>query len=103
MKNGDRNASSNIQLANGDTVWVKYVITTQLVKPLAQAMNEAKAKVIDAKARKAAQAKIATMLTEFKTQPAEQVAKNKVAFESAGVFSRSQGFKSVKLNVQHLV
>ena len=33
---------------------------------------------------KAAQAKVATMLTEFKTQPAEQVvAKNKVAFESA--------------------
>ena len=55
-------------------------------------MNEAKAKVIDAKARKAS--KIATMLTEFKTQPAEQVvAKNKVAFESAGVFSRSQGLK----------
>lgn len=36
-------------------------------------MNEVKAKVIDEKARKAAQAKIATMLTEFKTQPAEQV------------------------------
>ncbi len=34
------------------------------------------------------------MLTEFKTQPAEQVvAKNKVAFESAGVFTRSQGLK----------
>ena len=52
---------------------------------------------------KAAQAKIATMLTEFKTQPAEQVvAKNKVAFESAGVFTRSQGL-NVQLSVQHLV
>ena len=95
VKNGDRNASSNIQLANGDTVWVKVRdYHAAGVKPLAQAMNEAKAKVIDAKARKADQAKIATMLTEFKTQPAEQVvAKNKVAFESAGVFSRSQGLK----------
>ncbi|MFW1646647.1 SurA N-terminal domain-containing protein [Acinetobacter nosocomialis] len=94
-KNGDRNASSNIQLANGDTVWVKVRdYHAAGVKPLAQAMNEAKAKVIDEKARKAAQAKIATMLTEFKTQPAEQVvAKNKVPFESAGVFTRSQGLK----------
>ena len=34
------------------------------------------------------------MLTEFKTQPAEQVvAKNNVPFESAGVFTRSQGLK----------
>ncbi|EXC52123.1 putative peptidyl-prolyl cis-trans isomerase [Acinetobacter baumannii 99063] len=95
VKNGDRNASSNIQLANGDTVWVKVRdYHAAGVKPLAQAMNEVKAKVIDEKARKAAQAKIATMLTEFKTQPAEQViAKNKVAFESAGVFTRSQGLK----------
>ncbi|MBE2171501.1 SurA N-terminal domain-containing protein [Acinetobacter oleivorans] len=95
VKNGDRNASSNIQLANGDTVWVKVRdYHAAGVKPLAQAMNEAKAKVIDEKARKAVQAKIATMLAEFKTQPADQVvAKNKVAFESAGVFSRSQGLK----------
>ncbi|MBJ9935992.1 SurA N-terminal domain-containing protein [Acinetobacter pittii] len=95
VKNGDRNTSSNIQLANGDTVWVKVRdYHAAGVKPLAQSMNEAKAKVIDEKARKAAQAKIATMLTEFKTQPADQVvAKNKVAFESAGVFTRSQGLK----------
>ncbi|MDO7218430.1 SurA N-terminal domain-containing protein [Acinetobacter nosocomialis] len=95
VKNGDRNASSNIQLANGDTVWIKVRdYHAAGVKPIAQAMNEAKAKVIDEKARKAAQAKIATMLTEFKTQPAEQVvAKNNVPFESAGVFTRSQGLK----------
>ncbi len=95
VKNGDRNASSNIQLANGDTVWIKVRdYHAAGVKPIAQAMSEAKAKVIDEKARKAAQAKIATMLTEFKTQPAEQVvAKNNVPFESAGVFTRSQGLK----------
>ena len=79
MKNGDRNASSNIQLANGDTVWVKVRdYHAAGVKPLTQAMNEVKAKVIDEKARKAAQAKIATMLTEFKTQPVSNKLSRKI-------------------------
>jgi hypothetical protein len=41
-----------------------------------------------------AAAKLKTMLDEFKTQPAQQVlAKHKVAFQSAGTFTRSQGLK----------
>ncbi|ENW92527.1 SurA N-terminal domain-containing protein [Acinetobacter dispersus] len=95
VKNGDRNASSNIQLANGDTVWIKVRnYHAAGVKPLEQATAEVKAKVIEAKAYKAAQAKIATILADFKTQPAAQVvAKSQVTFENAGTFARSQGLK----------
>jgi len=95
VKNGDRNASSNIQLANGDTVWIKVRnYHAAGVKPLEQATAEVKAKVIEAKAYKAAQAKIATILADFKTLPAAQVvAKSQVTFENAGTFARSQGLK----------
>ncbi|ENX16034.1 hypothetical protein F895_01623 [Acinetobacter sp. CIP 64.2] len=95
VKNGDRNASSNIQLANGDTIWIKVRnYHAAGVKPLDQATAEVKAKVIEAKAYKAAQAKIATILADFKTQPAAQVvAKSQVTFENAGTFARSQGLK----------
>ncbi|OTG65079.1 SurA N-terminal domain-containing protein [Acinetobacter silvestris] len=95
VKNGDRNASSNIQLANGDTVWVKVRnYHAAGVQPLAQASAKIKALLIEQKAYEAAKAKIATMLVEFKTQPAQQVlAKNKFAFEHAGIFTRSQGLK----------
>jgi peptidyl-prolyl cis-trans isomerase D len=95
VKNGDRNASSNIQLANGDTVWIKVRNYHQAgIKPLAQATSAVKAKVIEEKAYKAAQAKIATILADFKTQPAAQVVpKAQVTFENAGTFARSQGLK----------
>ncbi|MBJ8416998.1 SurA N-terminal domain-containing protein [Acinetobacter courvalinii] len=95
VKNGDRNASSNIQLANGDTIWIKVRnYHAAGVKPLEQATAEVKAKVIEAKAYKAAQAKIASILNDFKTQPAAQVvAKSQVNFENAGTFARSQGLK----------
>jgi peptidyl-prolyl cis-trans isomerase D len=95
VKNGDRNASSNIQLSNGDTAWIKVRnYHAAGVQPLAQAMAAAKAKVIEEKAFKAAQAKMATILTDFKTQPAVQViAKSPVKFEDAGTFARSQGLK----------
>ncbi|EPF80445.1 peptidylprolyl isomerase [Acinetobacter gyllenbergii] len=95
VKNGDRNASSNIQLANGDTIWIKVRnYHAAGIKPLDQATADVKAKVIEAKAYKAAQAKIATILADFKTQPAAQVvAKSQVTFENAGTFARSQGLK----------
>nr|WP_174505814.1 SurA N-terminal domain-containing protein [Acinetobacter sp. Marseille-Q1620] len=95
VKNGDRNASSNIQLANGDTVWVKVRnYRAAGVQPLAQVSAQVKAKLIDDKAAKAAKAKIANMLTQFKSEPATQVlAKNQVTFQNAGVFTRSQGLK----------
>lgn len=95
VKNGDRNASSNIQLANGDTIWIKVRDYHPAgIKPLAQATAEVKAKVIEDKAYKAAKAKMSTILADFKTQPAAQVvAKSNVTFENAGVFVRSQGLK----------
>ena len=95
VKNGDRNASSNIQLANGDTIWIKVRnYHAAGVKPLDQATAEVKAKVIEAKAYKAAQAKISKILADFKALPAAQVvAKSQVTFEDAGTFARSQGLK----------
>ncbi len=95
VKNGDRNASSSIQLANGDSIWIKVRnYHAAGVKPLAQATAEVKAKVIEDKAYKAAQAKMASLLAEFKSQPAAQVvAKATVQFQDAGTFARSQGLK----------
>lgn len=50
---------------------------------------EVKAKVVEQKAYKAAQAKIASILADFKTQPAAQVvAKSQVTFEDAGTYAR---------------
>lgn len=95
VKNGDRNASSNIQLANGDVVWVKvrdYHAAGE--QSLAEANTRVKAKIIEVKAAAAAKAKIQKTLDEFKTQPAATVmAKNQLSFEDAGVFTRSQGLK----------
>ncbi|MFW1806386.1 SurA N-terminal domain-containing protein [Acinetobacter ursingii] len=95
VKNGDRNASSNIQLANGDTVWVKVRdYHAAGIKPLAQAAADVKAKLIEDKAYQAAKAKIAKSLDAFKTQPAVQVvAASAIHFEEAGTFTRSQGLK----------
>lgn len=96
VKNGDQNVSSNIQLANGDMVWVKvrhYQAAGE--QPLAQAKEKVKQKLIEQKAFAAAQAKIATVLADFKTQPAQQVAaKSGMVFEHAGTFTRSQGLKA---------
>lgn len=95
VKSGDRNASSNIQLANGDVVWVKvrdYHAAGE--QTLAEASARVKAKLIELKATAAAKAKIQKALEEFKTQPAATViAKNQLSFEDAGVFTRSQGLK----------
>ena len=95
VKNGDRNASSSIQLANGDTVWVKVRnYHAAGVQTLAEATPRVKAKLIEQKAIDAAKAKIQTALNSFKSQPAATVlAQSNIAFESAGVFTRSQGLK----------
>lgn len=95
VKNGDRNTSSNIQLANGGVVWVKvrdYHAAGE--QSLAEANARVKAKIIEVKAAAAAKAKIQKALDEFKAQPAATVvAKNQLSFEDAGVFTRSQGLK----------
>lgn len=95
VKSGDLNASSNIQLANGDTAWIKVRRYNPAgVQPLAKAMADVKAQLINEKASIEAKAKIASMLADFKTLPAEQVlAKHKLSFEHAGIFTRSQGLK----------
>jgi peptidyl-prolyl cis-trans isomerase D len=95
VKNGDRNASSSIQLANGNTVWVKVRnYHAAGVQTLAEATPRVKAKLIEQKAIDAAKAKIQTALNNFKSQPAATVvAQSQIAFESAGVFTRSQGLK----------
>lgn len=95
VKNGDRNASSNIQLANGDSIWIKVRdYHSAGIKPLSEVTTEVKAKVVEQKAYKAAQAKMASILADFKTQPAAQVvAKSQVNFENAGTFARSHGLK----------
>lgn len=92
VKNGDRNVSSSIQLANGDVVWLKVRDYHQAgeqslnaVKPLV------KAKLIEQKAYDAAKAKIQTVLNEFKTKPATEVSKTGLIFENAGTFTRADG------------
>ena len=95
VKNGDRNASSSIQLANGNTVWVKVRnYHAAGVQNLAEATPRVQAKLIEQKAIALATAKIQTALNNFKSQPAETVVtQSKIAFEKAGVFARSQGLK----------
>ncbi|WP_407304357.1 SurA N-terminal domain-containing protein [Acinetobacter sp.] len=95
VKNGDRNASSSIQLANGDTVWVKVRnYHAAGVQTLAEATPRVKAKLIEQKATDAAKAKIQTALNSFKSQPAATaLAQSNITFENAGVFTRSQGLK----------
>ena len=95
VKNGDRNASSNIQLTNGDTVWIKVrEYHAAGVQSLAEATPRVTAKLIEQKASDAARAKIQTALNNFKSQPATTaMAQSNIRFESAGVFTRSQGLK----------
>ena len=95
VKNGDRNTSSSIQLANGNTVWLKvrnyHAAGTQ---PFAEVKTLAKAKLIEKKAFDAAKAKIQDRLNAFVKEPAQAVlAKGGLDFVSAGTFTRSQGLK----------
>ena len=93
VKNGDRNASSNIQMANGNVVWVKVrEYHAAGVQTLAEATPRVRAKLIEEKAFNAAKAKIQKSLDEFKTQPAAEVlAQQQIRFEDAGVFTRAEG------------
>lgn len=93
VQNGDRNASSSIQLANGDVAWVKVRdYHAAGVQSLVEAMPRVKATLIEKKAAAAATAKIQAALNDFKTQPAAQVrAKHAIDFVDAGTFARSQG------------
>ena len=92
VQNGDRNASSNIQLANGDVVWVKVRnYHAAGVQTLAEAAPRVKAQVIDQKAFDAAQASIQSTLNQFNAEPAAQVlAKTTLKFVNAGDVVRSQ-------------
>lgn len=93
VKNGDRNASSNIQLANGDVVWVKVRdYHAAGVQSLEEATPRVKAKLIEKKAFDAAQAQIQATLNDFKTKPAAEVlAQAPMKFVQQGTFARSQG------------
>ncbi|WP_347473262.1 SurA N-terminal domain-containing protein [Acinetobacter thermotolerans] len=99
VKNGDRNVSSSIQLANGDVAWVKvrnyYAVGEQ---PFAVAKPRVKAKLIEEKALAAAKAQIQKTLEEFKTKPAASVAKGNLSFEDAGIYTRAEGL--LKRDVQ---
>jgi peptidyl-prolyl cis-trans isomerase D len=95
VKNGDRNASSSIQLANGNTVWVKVRnYHAAGVQSFAEAKTEVKALYVEQKAFDAAKAKIQDTLAQFSKQPASAVvAKSGLNFVPAGTFMRSQGLK----------
>lgn len=99
VKNGDRNVSSSIQLANGDVAWVKvrnyYAAGEQ---PLAVAKPRVKVKLIEEKALAAAKAQIQKTLEEFKSKPAASVAKGNLSFEDAGIYTRAEGL--LKRDVQ---
>ncbi|WP_374665718.1 SurA N-terminal domain-containing protein [Acinetobacter sp.] len=92
VKNGDRNVSSSIQLANGDVVWVKVRnYHAAGVQTFAEAKEQVKAKLVEQKAYEAAKAKIQSTLNEFKTKPAAAVNKSGINFVSAGTFTRADG------------
>lgn len=93
VKNGEYHATSSIQLANGDFVWVKATQYTPAgIQPLEQVAEQVKAKVIEEKAGALALAKIQTALDAFKTQPAQTVLaeNNALRFQNAGLFTRTQ-------------
>jgi peptidyl-prolyl cis-trans isomerase D len=99
VKNGDRNVSSSIQLANGDVAWVKvrdYHAAGE--QSLAEAKPRVKAELIEEKARALAKAQIQKSLDEFKTKPAASVSKGNLVFEDAGIYTRAEGL--LKRDVQ---
>ncbi|TSH73953.1 peptidylprolyl isomerase [Acinetobacter sp. RF15A] len=99
VKNGDRNASSSIQLNNGDVVWIKvrdYHAAGE--QTLAEAKPHVTAKLIEKKALNAAKAKIQKTLDEFRTKPAAAVTKGNLVFEDVGIYTRAEGL--LKRDVQ---
>ena len=92
VKNGERNVSSNIQLANGDVIWVKVRNYHPAgVQTLAEAKAKVTAKLIEQKAVEAAKAKIQNTLNEFKLKPAASVNKTGLNFVATGTFTRADG------------
>ena len=92
VKNGERNVSSNIQLANGDVIWVKVRNYHPAgVQTLTEAKAKVTAKLIEQKAVEAAKAKIQNTLNEFKSKPAASVNKTGLNFVAAGTFTRADG------------
>ena len=92
VKNGERNVSSNIQLANGDVIWVKVRNYHPAgVQTLAEAKAKVTAKLIEQKAVEAAKAKIQNTLNEFKSKPAASVNKTGLNFVATGTFTRADG------------
>src|SRR5690606_3151204 len=92
VKNGDRNASSSIQLASGDVAWIKvrdYHAAGE--QTLAEAKPRVQAQLIEDKAAALANAKILRALDEFKAKPAASVAKAALIFDDAGVYTRRGG------------
>lgn len=99
VKKGDRHVSGNIQLANGDQVWVKVThYVPSGVLQLVDIAEQVKAKVLEEKAMQMAKAKVQTMLDSFKTRPAQEVIANntKVKFENAGYWVRGKQLTSVE-------
>ncbi|AOA58134.1 SurA N-terminal domain-containing protein [Acinetobacter larvae] len=99
--NGDRNASSNIQVGpQGDIVWVKVrQYYPSKVQDLAQVKAKVQAKLIEKKAYEAAKKDLQQSLAAFKSQPAQQaLATSKLNFEHIGIRNRGQ----VTLEVQRV-
>lgn len=90
VKTGDHSISTSVQLADGSNIWVKVRnYHAEGPQTLEQAQNDVKVKLLNKKAADLAQAKIATTLAAFNTQPAaEVVAKGNIKFEKAGVYTR---------------
>lgn len=100
VKQGDRHAQSSIQLANGQSVWVKVTNYIPAGVPTLDAVKEqVKTLVAEEKAMQQAKAKIQATLDAFKSQPAETVlATGNIKFEDAGFSVRGQQIPAV----QHL-
>lgn len=97
VKNGDRNVSTSIALANGETLWLKVRnYHPEGLQTLAQATDAIKVTVLNKKAAAIATAKIASTLEAFKTQPASQVfAKSVIKFEKPALFGRQNLRKDI--------
>ncbi|SDB88042.1 SurA N-terminal domain-containing protein [Acinetobacter boissieri] len=97
VKNGDRNISASITLANGETLWLKVRnYYPEGLQTLAQATDAIKTTVLNKKAAAVATAKIATTLEAFKTEPATQVlARSNIKFEKPALFSRQNLRKDI--------
>ena len=98
VKNGDRNASSSIQLANGNTVWVKVnQYHAAGIPQLDQVKAQVKSKLIEKKAFDAAKAKIQSTLNAFKKEAGASVAaKSGLKFENAGPVMRQGVLKEIE-------